>query len=149
MKWVLSHFSANHHKWVLQDANDQAQFSYNLQHHSIRIKGKSNRLFFLHITGFFQKKMTLHSEYGVILGETSVSTHNNEGTISISEFRFIYRWEGNTMLLYNKSRHLLSSVTVEQIETLDKFEQFALLFSQAWIVYSNLPQKKTEDLLVA
>jgi hypothetical protein len=149
MKWVLSHLSDDHHKWLLQDANEQAQFTYNLQQHSIRIKGKSTRLFFLDVAGFFQKKVILRSEYGVALGDSPVTTNRTEGALSIIDFRAIYQWRQNALLLFDKNRNQLSTVIIEQSESLDKFEQFALLFSHAWIVYSNLQYKKAEDQLVA
>ncbi|HUC82921.1 MAG TPA: hypothetical protein VMR70_18580, partial [Flavisolibacter sp.] len=98
--------------------------------------------------GFFQKKIVLHSEYGVVIGETAASTTNGGAVLSLNDFKFIYRWQNSDLLLYDKNGMQLSQVNIDPAEPLHKLEEYALLFSHAWFVSSNLSQSKA-DLKVA
>ncbi|HZH63683.1 MAG TPA: hypothetical protein VEY10_02250 [Flavisolibacter sp.] len=149
MKWVLSHQSYDHRKWMLQDTNEPAQLTYNLAHHSIRIRSKNIRLFFLEVSGFIQKKIQLLSEYGVVIGESRWGHTLNEGMLTMNNNKYFFEWENNVLSLFDKNKSLLSAVKNEHSEGMDKKERFALVFSLAWIVISNTPAKKIEDLLVA
>ncbi|HYO20900.1 MAG TPA: hypothetical protein VER36_00760 [Flavisolibacter sp.] len=149
MKWVLSHQSDDHHKWLLHEAHEPVQLTYNLSNHSLRIKSKNNRLFFLEITGFFQKKLLLRSEYGVVLGESSFTTTTKEGTLLMNELKYHFRIKNDQLSLSDKNKNLLSAVVIEPAVALDKQEAFALLFCQAWLLNASMHATKTKDLLVA
>ena len=148
MKWILSQQSLDHHRWLLQNAAEQTQFTYSLLHGSIRIKSKTNRLFFLEIAGLFHKKVFLRSEYGVIVGESNWTT-SKEGIMQMNEQKLIFCWNDSQLSFFNKNKTLLSSLEVDQPGILDKKEQFVLLFSSAWILFADASTKKSENLLVA
>jgi len=147
MKWVLSQQSLDHHRWLLQDAQEPAQFTFNHHHNSIRIKGKSNRLFFLEVKGLFQKKVLLRSEYGVVFGETQLVTQK-EVFILMNDQKYGYLWQDNQLTFLDKHRNVLSSFTIEQAQ-LHGLEKLALIFASAWILFANVNGRKSEDLLVA
>jgi hypothetical protein len=148
MKWVLSHQSTDNHKWLLQDAPETAQFTYNLQNHSIRIKGKSSRLFFLEPSGFFQKKIVLRSEYGVVLAESPAAA-TKEGTLLMNDLKYFFQWENSQLSLFDKNKNLVSSVAIEAADEMAREAQAVLLFCHAWLVYASQHPKTREDLLVA
>ena len=86
MKWVLSHQSAEHHRWILQTDNGIVPLTYNFSYRSIRVKSKTARLFFLEeADGLFQKKVLLRSEYGVIMGEAQATHTAKGGTLLLNE----------------------------------------------------------------
>ena len=149
MKWVLSQQSVDHHRWLLQDTQEQAHFTYHAQLHSIRIKAKNNRLFFLEVTGFLQKKIQLLSEYGVVLGEAYGTQPLKNGLLIIDGQKCLYRWANGRLCLYNKNKTLLTETDIEFSEGTDLLEQFALVFSTAWIAYSNKKSLEPEALLMA
>lgn len=150
MKWVLSQQSLSHHRWLLQDAKEEAQFSYNQEHHSIRIKSKNSRLFFLEVVGgLFQKKIQLRSEYGVVVGESTWPPEDSDGSIQLNEEKYFFKWQQKTLSLFTKGKQLLQSIHTEHEASLDKLEKFALLFSSLWLVNTNTNTGKKEDMLVA
>ena len=149
MKWILSQQSLAHHRWLLQDAKDEAQFTYNNEHRSIRIKGKGSRLFFLEITGLFQKKILLRSEYGVVVGESTWPPENSDGSIQLNQERYYFKWQQKTLSLLTRAKQLIHSIHTEHEAELDRLEKFALLFSSLWMVYADSNSNRKEDILVA
>lgn len=147
MKWVLSQQSLDHHRWLLQDAQEPAQFTFNHHHNSIRIKGKSNRLFFLEVKGLFQKKVLLRSEYGVVFGETQLLSQKDV-FIFMNDQKYAYQWQNGQLSFLDKNGNTISTFSVEHVQ-LDRLEQLALVFASAWILFANVNGRKTEDLLVA
>jgi hypothetical protein len=149
MKWVLSQQSLDHHRWLLQDAKDEAQFTYNHEHHSIRLKGKNSRLFFLEVIGLFQKKIQLRSEYGVVVGQSTWPPENSDGSIQLNEEKYYFKWQQKTLSLFTKGKQLFQSIHSEHEPGLDKLEKFALVFSSLWLVNTSANASNKEDVLVA
>lgn len=147
MKWVLSQQSPSHHKWLLQNAQEQFQLTYHLHHHSIRISGKSNRLFFLEITGVFQKRIHLQSEYGVVVGESNWPS-SKDGSLIMNGQKMFFQWNEASLSLLDKNKMPLISIAIDHSEEMEKLESFALLFSSVWLLYADA-NKKPEDRLVA
>jgi hypothetical protein len=147
MKWVLSQQSLEHNRWLLQDAQEPAQFTFNHHHNSIRIKGRSNRLFFLEVKGVFQKKVLLRSEYGVVFGETQL-VPQKDVFIFMNDQKYNYHWKDDQLCFLDKNGNIISTFAVEHTQ-LHRIEQLALIFASAWISFANANGKKTEDLLVA
>ena len=149
MKWVLSQQSLDHHRWLLQESNDQAQFTYNHEHKSIRIKSSSSRLFFLEITGLFQKKIELRSEYGVVVGESTWPPENSDGSIHINQEKYFFKWQQKHLSFYTKDRNLIQDIHLEHEVELHKFEIFALLFCSLWLINANANAGKQGNAMVA
>jgi len=148
MKWVLSQQSLDHHRWLLQNAPHQAQFTYNLHHQSIRIKSKNNRLFFLEVAGLFQKKIFLRSEYGVVVGEAQWNTAK-EPFCLLNGQKIYFLQEDHALQFFDKEYQHLSTFQIEHSLQLDRMEKFALMFSAVWILTADLNNRKAENLLVA
>ena len=148
MKWVLSQQSLEHHRWLLQDASQQAQFTYNSIYQSIRLKSKISRLFFLEVAGVFHKKILLRSEYGVVVGETQW-TSQKEFLLMIDAHKLYVRLEEQTMSFLDRNKSTQTSLRIEPILHLDRKELFAIVFSSAWLLYGNANSLKSENLLVA
>jgi hypothetical protein len=149
MKWVLSQQTLEHHRWLLQDTLQPAQFTYSLSHHSIRIKSNSSRLFFMEVTGRFQKKIALRSEYGLLIGESPLVSDATEGNITLNDEKYYFTWKGEMLTIYSKDKIPVQTMAVESEKEPDKMEKFALIFSSLWMVHSNTASGKKEDSLVA
>ena len=150
MKWVLSQQSLDHHRWILQESNEQAQFTYNHEHRSIRIKSSSSsRLFFLEVTGLFQKKIQLRSEYGVVVGESTWPPENSDRSIQLNHEKYYFRWQHRHLSLLTKEKKLIQDIDLEHEAELQKFEIFALLFCSLWLVNTNANMVTKENAMVA
>ncbi len=150
MKWVLSHQSSGQHRWMLQNADAPAEFIYSLQYHSIRIKAKTVRLFFLEEAGsFFQKKILLRSEYGVVMGETQATHTTKGGTLLLNEEKFFYRWNDGGLRLLDRHKKAVSEMHIELRQDADKMEQMAFVFCNAWLLLTDARVKNTNAVLVA
>lgn len=148
MKWVLTHQSAGYHRWLLSEAEQPAQLTFNLQNNSLRIKAQKARLFFLELTEkFFGKKVLLRSEYGVVLGEAAWSGGRKRGTFWLNGGRYFYSWSHQRLSLFDKNKKPLFDATVECRKDTSRLEVFAFLFSTAWL--HSAESKKPEALLVA
>ena len=142
MKWILTHQATEHHRWLLTEVQSPALLTYNPKNHSIRIKAKGARLFFLEPVGFLQKKILLRSEYGVVLGEAQWA--EKSGQLLLDNQKFFYRWNDHDLFLYDKSKTLLLQTKVDYDAV--GLEKFAFVFSMAWLYDSVVA---TEALLVA
>ena len=148
MKWVLSHQSAEHHRWVLQTGNDAVTFTYNFSYRSIRIKSKTSRLFFLEEEdGFFQKKVLLRSEYGVIMGETQATHTSKGGVLLFNNEKFFYRWSEGKLLLLNRNKIVVFETGIELRPDAGKLEQMAFVFCNAWLLSAEAGIKNTVAVL--
>lgn len=149
MKWVLSHQSYDHHRWLLRDAEEPAQFTYHLSHHSVRIKAKTARLFFLEETGFLHKKVLLRSEYGVVVGEAQAITAGRMAQLVLDGKKYFYCWKDGQLSLYNKNKTLLLNAAIECRHDTEKMELAAFVFLTAWMQTVTTEVRNAADLLVA
>lgn len=148
MRWVPSHQASDHHRWELQTANQPAQFNYNPQNHSIRIKAKTTRLFFLEEAGnFFGKKVLLRSEYGLVMGEAQATHTKKGGTLLLYGEKFFYRWTAGSLTLLDRQKKPLSETGIELRQDADTLEQMAFVFCNAWLVRLEADVKNNPILM--
>lgn len=150
MKWVLLHQSGEHHRWMLQTDDGPVHFTYNFQFRSIRIKSKTARLFFLEeADGLFQKKVLLRSEYGVVMGEAQATHTAKGGTLLFNNEKFFYRWNEDRLLLLNRYKKAVFETQIGLRDDVDRLEQMAFVFCNAWLCSLPAEAEKPKPFLVA
>lgn len=148
MKWVLSHQSREYRRWILRNAEDEAEFTYHVYNHSVRIKAKTLRLFFLQQIGFLQKKILLRSEYGVVVAEAQAANRGRIGTLLFDNRKLAYRFDGKELLIFDKERKVIAEQRIECRDDTGKLEEMAFVFMAAWMAVSAADARKAEALLV-
>lgn len=150
MKWVLSHQAGGHHRWVLHTDDGPVQFTYNFQYRSVRTKAKTARLFFLEeADGFFQKKVLLRSEYGVVLGEAQATHTTKDGILLFNNEKFFYRWNDGKLLLLNRHKTVVFQTQIELRQDAVRLERMAFVFCNAWLLSAEAGVKNTRPALTA
>jgi hypothetical protein len=147
MKWVLSHATDDLHHWLLQQEENSRSLTLHLQRLSLRLNGFSKRLFFLQVQGILQKKITLCSEYGVVMAETIFADNPFSAQIFINGEKYYYELEMGKLMLLDSEKNPIGDCEIANGTNLGKYEFYSLLFGFAWFTVADAMAEKTYEVL--
>ena len=146
MQWVLSHATDGLHHWQLQEQSQTRSLIFNQHRLSLRLSGKSRRLFFLEVQGFLHKKILLCSEYGVVIAETAFSEKLQPGQLTCNGQKFFYTVGNNCMQVFNSEKQLIGSSDITPTGEINRYEFYSLLFGQTWFLTADTAIENTAVL---
>lgn len=134
MQWVLSHATDSLHYWLLQEQSHTRSIIFNHHRQSLRLAGRSKRLFFLEVQGLLHKKIVLRSEYGVTIAETAFAEKPQAGQLLCNGQKFFYSADNNSMHVFDSNKQLIGSSSTDPDAELERQEFYSLLFGFTWFL---------------